>query len=1019
MPTLGELSVLIGAEVEEAGFNKAVSALAGIEKAADSAASSASSSMGQLGAAADAGAARYVDATGRLREANGRFVSSATLAAEAANNVGGSLGKLSDVAGKASSSINGSLVASFASFDKALLPLNEGIGRLGESAKDLGGSLTTSVTAPLALLGGLSLKAAGDIQALEKGFAATYTGSEQLSTALAKVQDLAKLPGLGLEEALQGATNLQAAGFSADLAQRSLSAFGNALATVGKGKADLEGVGLALSQIASKGKISAEEINQLAERVPQIRKAMQAAFGTSDTEVLNKLGIDATTFVEKVTTELEKLPKVTGGINNAFENLSDAGTISLAKLGSALNKAFDVEGLLDSLSSAVTRAAQAFSELDPSTQKLIFGIAGAVAAIGPLLFGFGAIAAAIPSVVAGLEVLGLASTAALGPLGIGVAAVAAAAYLIIDNWGSLVAYFSASGEGGRVFSQLASAAKSAAEAVSEAFSTIAANSQSSLGSMVSSQGALSQLVTILAVDLKSAANIFAGTVHGITSLLTGDFSQAFAGAKQAAFGLIDPLAALFGFTVRNTASNPFLVLSKSATEFNAVIPELAANLSLLNSGRLAEIAATAAAARAQLGLLEDLRAKLSALKEQREKETTVGAIRVDNAAIKSLEEQIKKLEETDKTSKAATDAIAKLRLELSRLAALDGVLGDTPSQVEVLDRRISALSSGLKTLVDAGVRPGSRAFQGFVADLINTSQALDSLRASSDLELKPVNIKSLVPKTLGDKLPQDVARLLGDYAKQAVPIELQIPIKVSPLVGGLSDIQKTLEDETLKVSQAFTLASGSALLFGGSFDEAGAKAAALRSEIQTLLDNGVSPLNSAIVDLAGQYAALAAESATTTAATSVVKSGIIDLAKGVGDAFGAALVGTESIGDTLAKTLLSTIGSVATQLGGILVAAGLGIESLKVSLATFQGAGALVAGAALLAIGGLAKAQIGALSNRGSSIASTPRANYGTSPAVSNAPLKVQVEVVGELRGRGQDLVAVLRGANYRELRTR
>src|SRR5690606_26404524 len=118
-------------------------------------------------------------------------------------------------------------------------------------------------------------------------------------------------------EAIQGSVNLQAAGFSADLARRSLMAFGNALATVGKGKADLDGVGLALSQIASKGKISAEEINQLSERVPQIRVAMKAAFGTSDTEQLQKMGIDATQFVEGVVAQLEKLPAVTGGINNA------------------------------------------------------------------------------------------------------------------------------------------------------------------------------------------------------------------------------------------------------------------------------------------------------------------------------------------------------------------------------------------------------------------------------------------------------------------------------------------------------------------------------------------------------------------------------------------------------------------------------------------------------------------------------------------------------------------------------
>lgn len=222
----------------------------------------------------------------------------------------------------------------------------------------------------LADIGKAAISAAGDMQALEKGFAATYKGSEDLGTALAKVKELAKLPGLGLKEALQGATNLQAAGFSADLATRALGAFGNALATVGKGKADLNGVGLALSQIASKGKISAEEINQLAERVPQIRGAIQAAFGTSDTQALQKLNIDATRFVEGITAQLEKLPKVTGGINNALENLQDAGTTALAKLGTSFNNAFNIEGGINLVSDAVNALGDAFVRLEPTFRNV-------------------------------------------------------------------------------------------------------------------------------------------------------------------------------------------------------------------------------------------------------------------------------------------------------------------------------------------------------------------------------------------------------------------------------------------------------------------------------------------------------------------------------------------------------------------------------------------------------------------------------------------------------------------------
>ena len=262
-------------------------------------------------------------------------------------------------------------------FESKMGQVDSGLGKVSGLAKVAAAGLAAAGAAIIGL-GVQSLRAAGDIQALEKGFAATYKGSEDLSVALAKVKELAKLPGLGLKEALQGATNLQAAGFSADLATRALGAFGNALATVGRGKADLDGVGLALGQIASKGKISAEEINQLAERVPQIRQAMIAAFGSADTQVLQKAKISATDFVEGVTRELEKLPKVTGGLNNAFENFSDAVTVALAKAGTSINNAFNIEGLVGLATDALTRLGDAFAALEPSFRAVAayFGPSG-------------------------------------------------------------------------------------------------------------------------------------------------------------------------------------------------------------------------------------------------------------------------------------------------------------------------------------------------------------------------------------------------------------------------------------------------------------------------------------------------------------------------------------------------------------------------------------------------------------------------------------------------------------------
>lgn len=252
----------------------------------------------------------------------------------------------------------------------------------GATLDGIGRKLTFGLTAPLTALGGAAVRSATEMDSLKRGLIAVAGSSDEAEKQLARLKEVAKLPGLGLKEAIQGSINLQAAGYSADLAERSLKAFGNALATVGKGKADLDGVILALGQIESKGKVSAEEINQIAERVPQIRKAMQAAFGTADTEVLQKANLSARQFVEGVTRELEKLPKVTGGARNAFENLSDTAQQSLEKIGVPILRT--VIPAIDRMTPKVEGLANQFAGLSPQTQDTILALTGVGLAAGPL-----------------------------------------------------------------------------------------------------------------------------------------------------------------------------------------------------------------------------------------------------------------------------------------------------------------------------------------------------------------------------------------------------------------------------------------------------------------------------------------------------------------------------------------------------------------------------------------------------------------------------------------------------------
>jgi len=170
----------------------------------------------------------------------------------------------------------------------------------------VGKSLTYGLTAPIVALGAASLKTFGDLDSLKRGLISVTGSADAANAEFGRLKEVAKLPGLGLEEAVRGSVNLEAAGFSAQFARRSLLAFGNALATVGKGKVELDRVNVALTQLNNKTSGYGQDIRQLTEQLPQLRKALQAAFGTSDSEAISKLGFTGTQVIEKLVSQFEK-----------------------------------------------------------------------------------------------------------------------------------------------------------------------------------------------------------------------------------------------------------------------------------------------------------------------------------------------------------------------------------------------------------------------------------------------------------------------------------------------------------------------------------------------------------------------------------------------------------------------------------------------------------------------------------------------------------------------------------------
>ena len=275
--------------------------------------------------------------------------------------------------------------------------------REGQRLSQLGNELTMTITAPLAGLGIAAIKSAGDMEALTNALKTTMGDAAAATKEIELLRKEALKPGLNFEQALKGSVRLQAVGLDAETARAALGNFGNALALAGGKASDLDGVTLALTQIISKGKVSAEEINQLAERVPQIRKVMKDVFGTADTEELQKMGIAAEDFVKKVTAEFGKLPQATGGIQNALENMAVAGKEALANLGLEINRVFDLQAKIEAFGKYLGNLVQRFMDLEDGTKRNIVLAAALAAAIGPVIKVYGVLRMAQAAVLDGFK----------------------------------------------------------------------------------------------------------------------------------------------------------------------------------------------------------------------------------------------------------------------------------------------------------------------------------------------------------------------------------------------------------------------------------------------------------------------------------------------------------------------------------------------------------------------------------------------------------------------------------------
>lgn len=199
----------------------------------------------------------------------------------------------------------------------------------------------------------------GKLESIEKSFV-TLTGSaEKAKKLMDDIADFAKktpFDRLGLSE---NAQQLMGYGFQAEQILPILQATGNAVSALGGGKEKLDGVLLALGQIYTKGKVSAEEMLQLAERgIPAwdiLAKGMNKSVAEAQ-ELVSKGGVQAgealeiifAGFQERFNGQLEEQSQTLQG---KWSNMLDNVQGLMADAGERMKDFF--HGFVDSVNGAV------------------------------------------------------------------------------------------------------------------------------------------------------------------------------------------------------------------------------------------------------------------------------------------------------------------------------------------------------------------------------------------------------------------------------------------------------------------------------------------------------------------------------------------------------------------------------------------------------------------------------------------------------------------------------------------
>lgn len=307
--------------------------------------------------------------------------------------------------------------ASITDFQKQMNAVQRSLKKaLGSEAMAVSNAAAASfavVGAGLSALGVKAVKSAADMEMTRIAFTQMLGSAEKAGAFIKDLQKFAAETPFGFEQVKGAAQKFLAFGFSAEQVIPILTSVGNAAAGLGMGQDGIDRITLALGQMAAKGKVSGEEMRQLAEAGIPAWDMLAQKMGVSIPEAMDKVskgGVSAAVGLDALVSGMDQrfsgmMENMSGTLSGLWATLEDNADMALIALGESITENLGLKDILKSLGDSLTDFTKVLqssglqaaleSLIPPELETAIYGVAIAltIAAI-PAVVNFGASLAA-------------------------------------------------------------------------------------------------------------------------------------------------------------------------------------------------------------------------------------------------------------------------------------------------------------------------------------------------------------------------------------------------------------------------------------------------------------------------------------------------------------------------------------------------------------------------------------------------------------------------------------------------